>query len=557
MNEIRCLLANPCPHALVAMLAVASLPVAAVAQLTVVATTPAINAGSADFHTSIEIQFDRPVDPSSFTDQTFWAFGRSSGTALGSFEYSNGDQTVALRPNRRFQPGETVTVFVANSVKGADASSLRLAGYSWQFTTRVRPAGMDMIDIDTFSNRIDNAQTRIYGGITTDFDGDGWVDIATINEVSADMRMFLNRADGSGLFQPMLTPPAPLLTEVSPNEPCDFNRDGNADFAVASSLTSHICILLGNGDGTFAPGQFIPAGTNPHGVAVADVDGDGDADVMTASSSSSNISLYLNNGAGVFGSATAFEGGGSGEYGLIAAEMNNDGILDIIVGCNGSQTAVVHLGDGDGTFTAQPSQSIGGPVWVINAADLNGDGDTDIASANSFANNGAILFGNGAGGLSAPVTYSTPGHTPSTDLGDLDGDGDLDWILSSYGGGAWRLFENNGSGTFSFVDDVPAADNPACAAFADTDNDGDLDIILFDEIADTVTIYQNTAVALSADFDLDGDVDLADFAAFAQCFAGAVNPPNVNCPPGVDADLDDDGDVDLADFADFAQQFTG
>jgi hypothetical protein len=61
----------------------------------------------------------------------------------------------------------------------------------------------------------------------------------------------------------------------------------------------------------------------------------------------------------------------------------------------------------------------------------------------------------------------------------------------------------------------------------------------------------------TGDFDLDGDVDLADFAGFAQCFAGAGPPPSESCPPGVDADFDDDGDVDLADYARFAQSFTG
>jgi V8-like Glu-specific endopeptidase len=59
------------------------------------------------------------------------------------------------------------------------------------------------------------------------------------------------------------------------------------------------------------------------------------------------------------------------------------------------------------------------------------------------------------------------------------------------------------------------------------------------------------------DLDIDGDVDLVDFAVFGQCFAGAQNPPNPNCPVGVDADCDDDGDVDLSDFASLSQNFTG
>jgi hypothetical protein len=74
-----------------------------------------------------------------------------------------------------------------------------------------------------------------------------------------------------------------------------------------------------------------------------------------------------------------------------------------------------------------------------------------------------------------------------------------------------------------------------------------------------VMVQETMALAapLTGDLDGDGDVDAADFAAFAQCFGGANNPPAGSCPPSVDADLDGDGDVDGADFAIFAQNFTG
>ncbi|MCC6358778.1 MAG: VCBS repeat-containing protein [Phycisphaerales bacterium] len=515
----------------------------AVAQLSVVSISPTRNANNVDLFTSISINFDRPLDTATVTSQSFWAFGRISGPAVGAISFSNGDQTATLTPDRRLQVGETVTVFVANTLRAADGSALRASGYSWQFTTRTRCAGLEFQQIASMSNRVNGAQTRIYGGITTDFNSDGWVDIATINEVSADMRMFLNRADGSGLYDPMLLPPAPLMDEVSPNEPGDFNRDGIADFAVASSATSHVCILLGNGDGTFAPGQFLPTGGNPHGVAVADVDGDGDADVMTANSGGSNISRFLNNGAGVFGPATNFEGGGNGEYGLIAADMTSDGVLDLLVGNNGSQTCTLLRGNGNGTFTLLTTRNIGGAVWVVNAADVNNDGHMDVVSANSFSANGAVLLGNGAGGLSAATVYPSTGHTASTDVGDLDGDGDQDWILSSFGGSNWRIYRNNGNGTFTYVTDVAAPANPSCAALYDTDNDGDLDVALFDEIADVVIIRRNTATRHAGDLDLDGDVDLADLSRLLASFgtgSGAILD---------DGDIDGDGDVDLADLA--------
>ncbi len=525
------------------------LAVPAWAQLTVVSTTPAMNASNVELTGNIAVTFDRALNPASVTPQRFWAFGRFSGAKSGALSLSNGNQTVTLNPDRRFQAGEVVTVFLADGLQAADGSFLRAAGYSWQFQTLARCAGLDFAQIDSMSNRdeFDN-QTRIYGGITTDFTGDGWVDIATINEVSSDMRLLVNRADGTGLYLPYIEPPTGLLLEVSPNEPGDFNNDGIADFAVASTATDNVCIAIGNGDGTFAV-SFRATGAQPHGVAVLDVEGDGDADIVTANSGGNNLSLFFNNGSGTFSAATNFEGGGNGEYGIIAADMNNDGILDLVVGHRNSQTCTVQLGDGDGTFTAMPSQSIGGGVWVVNAGDIDGDGDMDVASANSFNANGAILRGNGAGGLAAPVTYSAPGHVPSTDLGDIDGDGDLDWVLSGFGNGAWRIYENDGAGNFTLLDDVTAPANPSCAALFDTDNDGDLDMALFDEIADVVIILQNTAEGLEGDVDFDGDVDLADLSGMLT---------NFGIPSGAereDGDLDGDGAVGLPDLSILLTEF--
>jgi hypothetical protein len=118
-----------------------------------------------------------------------------------------------------------------------------------------------------------------------------------VNEDSADLRVFLNRADGSGMFQPFLQPPAPIGLTASPNEPSDFDRDGNADLAVANESSDSVSIVLGRGDGTFLPQQEIPVGGTPHGLAVLDVDGDGDVDVVNSNSAGAgNLSILLNDG---------------------------------------------------------------------------------------------------------------------------------------------------------------------------------------------------------------------------------------------------------------------
>ena len=79
----------------------------------------------------------------------------------------------------------------------------------------------------------------------------------------------------------------------------DFNRDGKLDIAFAGSL------LLGNGDGTFkAPINLSVTGNL---VATADFNGDGNPDLLVASTSSTVLNILLGNGQDLFSNITAFD----------------------------------------------------------------------------------------------------------------------------------------------------------------------------------------------------------------------------------------------------------
>ena len=45
----------------------------------------------------------------------------------------------------------------------------------------------------------------------------------------------------------------------------DFNGDGNADLAVVNSNSNTLSVLLGNGNGTFAPKTDYATGTTADG----------------------------------------------------------------------------------------------------------------------------------------------------------------------------------------------------------------------------------------------------------------------------------------------------
>lgn len=462
------------------------------AALLVSSATPAPGAMNVPAGTTISVTFAQPVMTSTFTADDFSVFGRGTGPAGGTFSFSNANQTVTLTPGHAFVAGETVLVGLSHNLRAADNSPLRSAGYSYSFVIAAQPASMVFDEIATMPNQ-SGEQTRIYGAMSTDLNHDRYPDLTTVNEVSADLRVFLNRADGTGLYQPWLTPPFPIEFESSPNEPGDFNRDGHVDIAVVSADEDSVRVAMGNGDGTFGTSQVIPVGDQPHGVAVLDADGDGDSDLAVAVRLSSYIALMLNNGSGVFGAATTFDSGGDGEYGLAAADMDNDQIMDLVVGANDSWQVIVLHGNGNATFTPIGAQDSAGATWVVTPGDLNGDGNVDVSTANSTTANGSILLGNGLGGLGFPVTAECEGHCVSTDLGDLDGDGDLDWVLSSFGGQRWRVFRNNGAGAFAFDQEFLAPANPSCGIILDFDLDGDLDLALTDEIADVVVLMKNVS----------------------------------------------------------------
>jgi hypothetical protein len=456
----------------------------------VVSTTPARHT-FAPRNTTVAVTFDQALLPSSVTGTSFRVFGRATGPVGGPVVLSNGNRTITLTPSRPFSAGEVVLVNVSHDVLAADSTPVRGAGFAWQFTIAATPTAGTFQQIDVMSNRIGGAQTRIYGALQADLDGDGWIDLATVNEVSGDLRVFMNRADGTGLYHPILQPPFPVGLEASPNEPADFDNDGLIDVVVSATDGGGVWIARGAGDGTFSGSQTVLTGSEPHGVAVLDVDGDGDPDIVDAVEGDDQLALMLNDGSGTFGAPTYFDSGCSGEWALAAADMNGDYIYDLVTGCVNDSKAAVLLGNGNGTFTALPAQNAGGPPWQVALGDVDGDGDIDAAFGNSTAANGALLRNDGNGVFAAPATVPVPGHTPASDLADLDGDGDLDWILSSYGAGLWRIYWNDGAGHFASPTDIDAPSNPSCAVPVDFDNDGDIDLALSDEIADVVVLMQN------------------------------------------------------------------
>ncbi|HEV2350470.1 MAG TPA: FG-GAP-like repeat-containing protein [Terriglobia bacterium] len=321
-----------------------------------------------------------------------------------------------------------------------------------------------------------------------DFNGDGKLDLAVANYWSDNVTILMGKGDGT--FAPTGQSPAtgsnPLSVAVG-----DFNGDGKLDLAVANVLSENVTILLGNGDGTFAPTAQSPSASGyPSSVAVGDFNGDGKLDLVVATSSN-NLTILLGNGDGTFTPTPQYPTTGNTPRSVAVGDFNGDGKLDLAVTNQGSNNVTVLLGNGDGTFTPTPqSPATGSNPYTVAVGDFNADGKMDLAVVNGGSNNNVtILLGNGDGTFIATAQSPATGRDPySVEVGDFNGDGKLDLAVSDLSNYVTILL-GNGDGTFAPTAQSPATgSNPYFLAVGDFDSDGRLDLAASNINDNTVSI---------------------------------------------------------------------
>lgn len=108
----------------------------------------------------------------------------------------------------------------------------------------------------------------------------------------------------------------------------DFDKDGDADIAIATYHQGSIC-TYDNAGVRFDGPHCIRSGDYNFAIRAADLDNDGDIDLATASSRDGAINVHLNNGKGKFSEKQPFK---SGNYNtaLVITDVDKDMDLDLI-----------------------------------------------------------------------------------------------------------------------------------------------------------------------------------------------------------------------------------
>jgi len=371
-----------------------------------------------------------------------------------------------------------------------------------------------------------------------DFNGDGKLDLAVSESqpgagTPSSVLVFLGNGDG--------TVQAPVSTTVTGvgnatyMATADFNKDNHLDLVLADTTTSHVVVLLGNGNGNFQAARSFPIAYAGFDVAVGDFNGDGIPDIAATTTAANTVDILLGKGDGNFQAAVSYSAGqlGGGTTNLAVGDFNKDGKLDVITSISGAyglgSSVSVMLGKGDGTFLPPSLVTVNQLSGQLAVADFDGDGNPDWIAAKTNGTLMTLALGNGDGTFRAGMNYAL-GGAPDVTLADVNKDGKLDVIAVDPGSNDVRVLLGKGDGTFQPAV-ITALTQPTYGiVVGDFNGDGNPDVVVGDAAGVSprnvivllgkgdgtfaapttfTTGGSGEGLILTADFNGDGKLDIA------------------------------------------------
>jgi hypothetical protein len=380
--------------------------------------------------------------------------------------------------------------------RGFDLRFGPMSGHEKSFIYWGHPTGFDT------TSRLELPTLAAADVATGDFNGDGHLDLAFLNNLREEQSVYVYWGDGTGRFdvanRQVLRPGAEtkgaagVTLEFNTALSSDLNDDGNVDLVVAGN--DGVVVYYG-GRGGFNPAgaSSLPA-KNCHGLEAVDLNQDGHIDLVVTNAGvildESDSVIYWG---GVEGYSAERKSNLAtiGAMSVKAADLNHDGFADLVFG-NVNTTkdtpSQIFWGSASGYADDQQYalQSFG--AMGVGIADFDRDGNQDVVLLNHLSGNGetslptSIYWGNQAHHYTTQnLTQLNPGGYMMYTIADLDDDGYPDIVLVE-AGHPWIWW---GSATGYAVDNrtelpimsLPGGTGVLGLNVADFDRDGYLDII--------------------------------------------------------------------------------
>ena len=225
------------------------------------------------------------------------------------------------------------------------------------------------------------------GGAVADVDADGNLDMIAVDPFGVSV--LTGAADGT-FGAAVRHPVGTFLASVSVG---DLDGDHDPDLALGQ-FVGQVLVLLGGPGATFGVPTGVSAGVTPHSPAMGDVNGDGHLDLAVADYGASAVSVLIGGGDGTFAPASSYGTGvvnGSATHAVIA-RLDGDAHPDIVVTNSVTHNVSVLINGGDGTFGAATPYAVGTGPFAAAVGDLNADGAGDLVVANAGSANVSVLL---------------------------------------------------------------------------------------------------------------------------------------------------------------------
>jgi VCBS repeat protein/putative metal-binding protein/FG-GAP repeat protein len=271
----------------------------------------------------------------------------------------------------------------------------------------------------TFQPQVTYSVDELPRGIVAgNFNADSHPDLAVATRTGSSLSLLIGNGDGT--FQPQISTPL-NLGRPSPLLVRDLNADGKSDLVVGADSDYHVSVLLGQGNGSFESevGYRTTFPGTPYEIAYGNFNGDAAVDIVSAEAFSNLASVLLGVGNGSFAPTLTFPSGFTSPAtptAVATGDFNSDGFDDIALGS-----------DSDSAITILMNQK----PFPGSCADVDGDGFGSPGDPSCAA--GALTDCNDASSGISPLA-SDPCDGVDNNCDSIDGyDQDVDTFTTCTG----------------------------------------------------------------------------------------------------------------------------